>query len=527
MKNIFIAVIVLGTVFLAVTSVLLENNVEKSRLTELKQEFSKKHIPSVDHSKLPELQRKFTTPQEVTEACISCHTERDEELMKSAHWLWAREEYIEGRGITFLGKRNLLNNFCIGIGGSEVACTRCHAGFGWTDMSFDFTDTTNIDCMVCHDNSGNYLKGKNLAGLPDPNVDLTLVAQNVGLPKKDNCGMCHFYSGGGNNVKHGDLEMALFDCTRDVDVHMATETSDMQCVECHTAENHVMKGKLYSVSSMNRNRATCEQCHGNNPHIDDLVNEHTLKVDCKTCHIPIYAKVNATKMSWDWSKAGKLKAGKPFHIEDEDGNETYLSIKGEFVWKKNVQPEYVWFNGTADHYVIGDKVDTTKVIKMNTLNGSYKDKESKIIPVKIHRAKQIYDCQNKMIIQPKLYAEEKGEGGYWKDFDWDIAAKLGMESVDAPYSGNYCFVHTEMYWPVNHMVSTADKSVECTECHTRENSRLAELQDFYMPGRDRSKWVDAGGRILIILALLGVFMHGAIRIVSHYRRKKVTQSSRL
>ena len=46
----------------------------------------------------------------------------------------------------------------------------------------------------------------------------------------------------------------MFDPTRDVDVHMASDGANMQCVDCHRAENHQMLGKVYSVSSMNRNR---------------------------------------------------------------------------------------------------------------------------------------------------------------------------------------------------------------------------------------------------------------------------------
>ncbi|HHE47114.1 MAG TPA: cytochrome C, partial [Bacteroidetes bacterium] len=237
-------------------------------------------------------------------------------------------------------------------------------------------------------------------------------------------------------------------------------------------------------------------------------------VACQTCHIPEFAKVNATKMYWDWSQAGKLKDGKAYSEEDEDGNDIYLSIKGAFKWEKHVKPEYVWFNGTADHYFLGDKVDKTKTVKMNSLNGDYRDRDAKIIPVKVHRSKQIYDCCNKTIIQPKLYAEEKGRGGYWKDFDWNIAAKLGMEAVNEAYSGKYCFVKTEMSWPVNHMVSPKEGALTCTECHTRTGSRLASLTDFYLPGRDSNRFVEIIGKILLILSVIGVLIHALMRIIA-------------
>jgi octaheme c-type cytochrome (tetrathionate reductase family) len=488
-------------------------------VADLKAKYAKKHVPSVDHSKLPALRVKFRTPQEVTQACNACHTERYKEVMRSSHWNWSREEYIPGRGIRTIGKKNVLNNFCIGTQSNEQSCAKCHVGFGMANPNFSFSDSTGVDCMACHDNSGKYKKAPEKGGAPDPTVNLTEIAEHVGQPQRSNCGTCHFYGGGGNNVKHGDLEMSMFDPSKDVDVHMASEGVDLQCTACHVSRNHVMAGKVYSLSSMNRNRSTCEQCHTDRPHNSDVINQHTVKVACQTCHIPVYAKVNATKMSWDWSTAGKLRNGEPYEEDDADGNHTYMSIKGSFVWKKNVEPEYVWFNGTANHYLLGDKVDTNEVIRINSFNGSYDDRDSKIIPVKIHRAKQIYDPVNKTIIQPKLYAPEKGEGAFWKDFNWNASAAAGMKEVHLPYSGTYTFVNTEMYWPINHMVSKKEKTVGCAECHTREHGRLAALQGFYMPGRNYNAGVEAFGKLLIVLSLAGVIGHAGLRVAAWRKRK--------
>jgi hypothetical protein len=64
------------------------------------------------------------------------------------------------------------------------------------------------------------------------------------------------------------------------------------------------------------------------------------------------------------------------------------------------------------------------------------------------------------------------------------------------------------------MVSTKDLTVSCTECHTRENSRLEYLDDFYMPGRNYSSLIETAGIGIILLTLAGVFVHGTIRIFS-------------
>ncbi|MBN2806763.1 MAG: tetrathionate reductase family octaheme c-type cytochrome [Prolixibacteraceae bacterium] len=517
-KSVYI-VIGFTIIALVLVNVLHKEVYYNLKLEQLKQEYAIQPVSSVDHRKFPALQKTFETPQEVTEACISCHTERHKEIMASAHWNWERVAYVEGRGISATGKKNVINNFCIGAQSNEQSCAKCHIGYGMSNDHFDFNNARNVDCMVCHDNSEAYQKGTSLAGYPDRSVNLTEVAQSVGAPTKNNCGSCHFNGGGGNNVKHGDLEQALLSCSREVDVHMASNGMNMSCTECHSAENHKILGKLYSVSSTNTDRATCEQCHSNTPHFDPIINRHNAKVSCQACHIPEYAKVNATKMEWKWSDAGKLKDGEPFETDDEMGNHDYLSIKGSFKWEKNVQPDYIWFNGTADHYVLGDPIKSVPV-QVNTLNGSHDDGHSKIIPVKIHRGDQIYDKVHKILIQPKLYSAEKGDSAFWMDFDWNEASEAGMRRVGLPFSGEFGFVETEMYWPVNHMVAPKDQAVGCAECHTRsDEGRLAKLGGFYLPGRDHNKPLEYAGIFLILASLAGVMIHSAIRIFVSIKHK--------
>lgn len=488
------------------------------KLEKLKQEHAIKPVSSINHSLLEQLQQEFATPQEVTEACIGCHTERHKEVMNSAHWNWERVSYIEGRGVAAAGKKNVMNNFCLGAQSNELSCAKCHIGFGMTNNQFDFENARNVDCMVCHDNSDEYSKASARAGYPDREVNLTKVAQSVGTPGKVNCGSCHFYSGGGNNVKHGDLEAALLSVDRQVDVHMASNGMDMECVACHTAENHQIKGRLYSVSSTNTNRATCEQCHTTTPHFDEMLNRHNARVSCQACHIPEYAKVNPTKMAWKWSDAGRLKDGEPYQEYSSDSTYEYQSIKGSFTWATHVKPDYVWFNGTADHYLLGDTIKSVPV-QMNTLYGSYDDSEAKIYPVKVHRGDQIYDRQYNILIQPRLFAENKGDSAYWKDFNWETASISGMKQSGLPFSGDYGFVETEMYWPVNHMVAPKEQAVSCVECHTRDNGRLATVTGFYLPGRDFNGWLDRFGTILLLGSFIAVVLHALFRIVISKNQK--------
>jgi len=71
---------------------------------------------------------------------------------------------------------------------------------------------------VCHDTTGTYEKFPSAAGHPvyeEPiefggeiweAPDLAYIAQYVGPTSRDNCGSCHFTGGGGDAVKHGDLD---------------------------------------------------------------------------------------------------------------------------------------------------------------------------------------------------------------------------------------------------------------------------------------------------------------------------------
>lgn len=72
-------------------------------------------IEPTDHSKI--ISGTFTTGQEVTQTCLTCHENAAHEVMDTVHWTWKskpvevswRDEPVS------IGKANTLNNFCIGI----------------------------------------------------------------------------------------------------------------------------------------------------------------------------------------------------------------------------------------------------------------------------------------------------------------------------------------------------------------------------------------------------------------------------
>lgn len=479
----------------------------------------KKIKKDVDHTKFEILQQEFATPQDMTKACLTCHNRRGGEFQKTAHWTWTSADTLENGMVKQIGKRNVINNFCGGINTNELLCSGCHAGYGYKDKDFDFRNKNNIDCIICHDNSGKYRKKPGTAGMPHPDVDLAHVAQNVGPTTNKNCVTCHAKGGGGNNVKHGDMDLALADtavCTVDIDVHMSKDGANLTCSQCHSEDNHKFKGSgpLTNANELmsSKNRAHCTDCHTTKPHNSSMLNSHYEKVACETCHIPLYAKVEKTKTWWDWSTAAILKDGEPIDVWSEDGMERTDSKHGTQRYGKNLKPEYRWWNGIADKTTVETKIDPTDTVDINALHGGYSDVNSKIYPFKIMRGKQPYDTKNNTLVQFNTWGK-KGSGALWKDFDWQESIRNGMDYVGQPYSGNMDFVATRSYWPLNHMVSQSKDALSCTECHSSDG-RLADLDGFYLPGRDINVWLDWAGKIFILFSVIGIFVHGTLRVLA-------------
>lgn len=416
------------------------------------------------HEKLAQLQGPFDSPHKVTEACINCHEQEANDFMQTTHWTWTGPStYMKGHeNEVHNGKVNGINNFCVAIESNWGRCAQCHAGYGWKDNTFDFKDPKNIDCLSCHDGSGTYKKDPKTAGMPAAGVDLARVAKSVSNPTRKACGSCHFFAGGGDNVKKGDLYTDFAEPDETLDVHMGG--LDFSCQECHSGSNHEIKGSSLHIGVANE-RVQCTDCHDLDVHEKELLNKHSSAIACQTCHIPTFSRARATKVFWDWSKAGAKDAnGKEITKKDADGNLTYISKKGEFVWEKNVKPTYAWWNGNFNRMLLGDSYSETPV-DLGSPIGSIDDKEAKIFPFKVMRGIQGADPVNKTILVPHLFGKEGGKNPYWKKWSWDLAFKEGMEIAGLEYSGKYDWVETFMYMGINHEVAPASEALSCNDCH--------------------------------------------------------------
>lgn len=316
-----------------------------------------------------------------------------------------------------------------------------------------------IDCLVCHDTTGTYSKRKNTCGAPNKDLDLTDIARKVGLPGRGNCGECHWYGGGADNAKHGDMGSDLLAPDPALDVHMGK--LDFTCQKCHITDAHKIAGSS-TTSSVSEGRVSCTDCHSQTPHdsrypLLRTLNEHGSALACQTCHIPRYAVNRFTLTHRDGS--GILQKTQLFKETME--RRVINTPMGLKVMEKNLQPGYAWYNGKHHRYLKGDAVDLKGSTSLNTPDGSIADPSSKITPYKIIHTRQAADARNRYLIVPHL----SGTDGLMATHNWQTSAEKGMKTAGLEFSGEIVFADTRMYWRLNHGVVPKEKALSCLDCH--------------------------------------------------------------
>jgi octaheme c-type cytochrome (tetrathionate reductase family) len=401
-------------------------------------------------------------PQQLTAQCLSCHPRVGKDILATAHWNWkGLTPDIEGHEHSATtGLLKVMDNYTITARPELVPSSSFHIGYNPEESTIDFNNMENIDCFVCHDTTATYKKDPSKGGMPTSGLNMQSIANSVGRPSRQNCGSCHFYAGGGANVKHGDLEPVLVDPPSEIDVHMGM--ADMICQDCHQSRNHQIPGMSF-MAPVTEGRVYCETCHSNQPHgitgfLSKHLDDHVRAVSCEACHIPYFAKETATRLSTDFSTAGK---DRPINT-DELGMPDYDKRFGSLTWGKEVVPTYRWFDGTRKTYVLGDRLESTDMVELNAPLGEKHIPDSRIFPFKVHNGVQPYDKENKTL------AAVKFKNGFLDHFNWDRAIKEGMDAVGLKYSGQYGFVKTRMYSSIHHEVVPAKQALGCTDCHQVE-----------------------------------------------------------
>ena len=432
---------------------------------------------------------------EGTQSCLDCHGLIGEDLLTTGHFKWqGQADGLTGFEGLELGKNQIINNFCIAVPSNEGRCTNCHAGYGYADDTFAFNDRNTVDCLVCHDQTGDYAKNLTTAGLPVDGIDLSAVARSVaengGKPTISNCIDCHAKAGGGDNVKHGDLAMALeTGLTRDDDVHMGTgSVANYECTDCHKVNrvggpdsdtpmvNHGIGGMVYHSTDEGYMK-DCGECHGTvegihaGSSVEGLLNlaggAHQV-LACQVCHIPTFARVQSTKTEWYWEDAGK---DLPLNPEPVTNRDTFAKKKGSFVWEKNVRPSLLYYDGKWDKALIGlnDNYDDLEGVLAKP-SATYETEGAMIYPFKRMIGNQPVD-NNGTILVPHLFGLKGGDNPFWAKYDWDLALADGAAYAGQTFSGpgGWSFRDTVMYLAVNHEVAPKEMALglddDCGDCH--------------------------------------------------------------
>ena len=492
-KRLVLAVIVLILVLLALVLLLPRSaTVAKKTLKEKKIEYS-------DHSAV--FEKMNITKYEGALSCVECHEDEVKDVFHSYHYQMLTEiDDIVGKGRILYGGKYAYNDFCgsiflkgdipvnyIGkailkkppaeyadLKGKFIAsgCSMCHGvSMGRIPRYGELTEDQikNMDCLVCHADPEVYPAGSKgvKKGTKQITKDSTgwhyvvtvpiekLAKAIVSTPPKDQCLLCHAYSGGGPGFKRPNLDPSLLgEVDEHIDVHLAR---GMNCTDCHVSEKHEMaiKGPDSWSRTTEARAPRCADCHERRhtrPLIGWILSTfHEDKVACQTCHIPHFAKKIKTDMRRDWSKAEfspKLGRWEP-HFQFED----------------MVEPVYLWWNEeTRIVYTYPDPVtpdEEGKVVYMKPAGEKargfiiYKT-EGKIYPFKYHEAVVPYDEGAKKPVPVKV-------GVVFATGDVKKAAEVGAKIAGLKFDGKY--ITLVRYMAVNHGVEPASSSLKCFDCH--------------------------------------------------------------
>jgi hypothetical protein len=368
-----------------------------------------------------------------------------------------------------------VNTYCGSIEGNWSDCSSCHVGIGEKPEEFASAEQLeNIDCLVCHQSE---YKRKRVDGVMVPDIanmsiSMDEAVQTVHSPIKANCLACHATAGGGDAVKRGDLALATGK-TADFhyDVHMATTGGNLACQDCHTAENHRFPGKGSDLRPTDLDQpleCASASCHDASPHVSGALNEHTARVACQTCHIPVYAKnandsaaTEATEVDRSW-QSGSHSSAPPYH--------PVLTKQNDLI------PRYLHWDRYTDNYNIGETIYSnlqTGTYQTSVPRGTVDDEDSKLYPFKYKTSDYPLNTNSNMLIPLDTSV-------FFNTANADDAAVAGLENMankgvpGFSLSDAYEWVTIDTYQLLNHQVGPVDEALSCESCHL--NTSRMDLQ---------------------------------------------------
>lgn len=409
---------------------------------------------------------------EGTKTCLQCHEKEAKSFFHSQHYQWKGDApKIVNSNKQKLGKINTFNDFCTSPTGNWIGfvknsrgdvisrgCSACHAGNGLQPSeTMSQPQLENIDCLICHasgyrrdlyqNEKGDYLwkpiLWKNQEGLDS-------VSKRISSPTRAMCLRCHSASGGGPNYKRGDIEYKLADPEREYDVHMATNGKNMQCATCHAGEDHRVVGRGTDLSGSDSPNKTLScsssECHSQTIHKNPVLNKHTANVNCTVCHIPKFARTDATDMVRDWSK--------PFYDKEADKYSATITLQ------KDVTPVYAWFNGYTKAQLAGEPANILPDGSAGIMipQGSREDPNAKIYAFKLHKGKLPLLAEKNWLIP--ITVEH-----FFSNGKIDPAVQSAAKEIYNISNPKYSWVDTTRYMGIFHGVQPKTQALKCMDCH--------------------------------------------------------------
>ncbi len=198
-----------------------------------------------------------------------------------------------------------------------------------------------------------------------------------------------------------------------------------------------------------------------------ILDHHTARVYCTVCHIPTFAKDDATDMRRDWSTP-------QFHPSANKWSAT-------ITMGKDVQPVYAWYNGNTRLTLMGQAVRIADdgTVHVMEPQGSRKDKKARIYAFKLHEGVlPLLKDRNWLI---PLAVDE-----FFINGDLPRAVADGAEAAYGIADPEYSWVRSKRWMGIFHEVQPAAHALKCLDCH-REGGRM----DWQALGYKRDPLLDA------------------------------------
>ncbi len=378
------------------------------------------------------IQGPFSSLLEANRACMKCHQQQVDDIKKSVHWTWQRKRTINGKMVLSTLNSDL-SRFAIAAKNNPDVCHRCHIGT-FPGNPFLLTTTNQpVNCLICHDTTGLYSPGV------EPSR-LEMIAHLAGRSSVHNCLICH-------DQQFGLVPSSTAPLTSDV--HM--QRYGFTCLQCHPDNGHHSPARTMPTNSGQTGDTGCAGCHGQSPHTLARLNQHALRIDCRSCHIPVYGDARPVLISWNW-----LLSGSKYRLSRHDNA---LAGNG-FLMDTEIRPIYEWDDGSDRLYLRGDraKQGTTTLLQ----GPGPRTPASKIMPFVLQYGIQLKDKKFHYLLSPLL---SRHKPPFFTNNDPQQAVSSGMQALRLPYSGESTTAITVALRRLNHGVKPASQSLGCLDCH--------------------------------------------------------------